>query len=100
MYKTRRSNPQRTTAKVFRQQSNRSPMRPLISSAARSVARHTDLSFFSHDRQAGTPEKFAGGSMSRKIRRRDFIRTTAATGAVLASPKAFKGGAPAFIFQG
>jgi N4-(beta-N-acetylglucosaminyl)-L-asparaginase len=38
--------------------------------------------------------------MSRKIRRRDFLRTTAAAGAVLASPKAFKGGAPAVIIQG
>ncbi|HZT58270.1 MAG TPA: N(4)-(beta-N-acetylglucosaminyl)-L-asparaginase [Pyrinomonadaceae bacterium] len=38
--------------------------------------------------------------MSRKIRRRDFIRTTAAAGAVLASPKAFRGGAPTVIIQG
>src|SRR5947209_19173050 len=38
--------------------------------------------------------------MSKKIRRRDFLRSTAAAGALLASPKAFKGGAPAVIIQG
>jgi N4-(beta-N-acetylglucosaminyl)-L-asparaginase len=38
--------------------------------------------------------------MSKKIRRRDFIRNTAAAGALLASPKAFKGAAPAVIIQG
>jgi N4-(beta-N-acetylglucosaminyl)-L-asparaginase len=39
-------------------------------------------------------------SMSKKIRRRDFIRDTAAAGLVLSSPKAFRGGAPAVIVQG
>jgi N4-(beta-N-acetylglucosaminyl)-L-asparaginase len=38
--------------------------------------------------------------MSKKIRRRDFIRGTAAAGVLLSSPKAFKGGAPAVIIQG
>ncbi|MDT7780244.1 MAG: N4-(beta-N-acetylglucosaminyl)-L-asparaginase [Acidobacteriota bacterium] len=38
--------------------------------------------------------------MSKKIRRRDFIRSTAAAGLILSSPKAFKGGAPAVIIQG
>src|SRR5947209_11307987 len=38
--------------------------------------------------------------MSKKIRRRDFIRSTAAAGLVLSSPKAFKGGAPAVLIQG
>jgi N4-(beta-N-acetylglucosaminyl)-L-asparaginase len=38
--------------------------------------------------------------MSKKIRRRDFIRGTAAAGLVLSSPKAFKGGAPAVLAQG
>src|SRR5947209_15392058 len=38
--------------------------------------------------------------MSKKIRRRDFLRSTAAAGALLASPKVFKGGAPAVIIQG
>jgi N4-(beta-N-acetylglucosaminyl)-L-asparaginase len=38
--------------------------------------------------------------MSKKIRRRDFIRSTAAAGVILSSPKAFKGGAPAVIIQG
>ena len=38
--------------------------------------------------------------MSKKIRRRDFIRNTAAAGLILSSPKAFKGGAPAVVIQG
>jgi N4-(beta-N-acetylglucosaminyl)-L-asparaginase len=38
--------------------------------------------------------------MSRKIKRRDFIRRGAAAGALLASSKSFKGGAPAVRVQG
>src|SRR5205814_9672999 len=38
--------------------------------------------------------------MSKKIRRRDFIRGTAAVGLALSSPKSFKGGAPAVRLQG
>ena len=38
--------------------------------------------------------------MSKKVRRRDFIRGTAAAGLALSSPKAFKGGAPAVRRQG
>ena len=38
--------------------------------------------------------------MSKKIRRRDFIRGTAAAGLFLSSPKAFRGGAPAVRLQG
>ncbi|HEX8843443.1 MAG TPA: N(4)-(beta-N-acetylglucosaminyl)-L-asparaginase [Pyrinomonadaceae bacterium] len=38
--------------------------------------------------------------MSRKIRRRDFLRGSAAAGALLASAKAFQGEAPAVIIQG
>src|ERR687886_376899 len=38
--------------------------------------------------------------MSKKIRRRDFIRGSAAAGLALSSPKAFKGGAPAVRRQG
>src|SRR5919197_2987465 len=38
--------------------------------------------------------------MSKKIRRRDFIRGSSAAGLVLSSPKAFKGGAPAVRRQG
>src|SRR5438270_201160 len=37
--------------------------------------------------------------MSKKIRRRDFIRGTAAAGLALSSPKSFRGGAPAVIVQ-
>ncbi|HEX3560106.1 MAG TPA: N(4)-(beta-N-acetylglucosaminyl)-L-asparaginase [Pyrinomonadaceae bacterium] len=38
--------------------------------------------------------------MSKKIRRRDFIRNTAAAGLLLSSPRAFKGGVPAVRIQG
>jgi N4-(beta-N-acetylglucosaminyl)-L-asparaginase len=37
--------------------------------------------------------------MTKKIKRRDFIRTTAAAGVVLSAAEAFKGGAPAVIVQ-
>lgn len=38
--------------------------------------------------------------MTKKIKRRDFIRTTAAAGVILSAAETFKGGAPAVIVRG